>query len=265
MNIMIATLKVSSAGSASQRTDNADEWILREDLACAYRLAHHYGWTDMIYNHITAELPGKAGRFLINPLGLNYDEITASNLVEIDLDGNVFGNTRHRVNRAGFVIHSAIHGARSDALCVLHTHSRSGVAVSCLKRGLEPMTQAGLQFHGRVAYHDYEGFNVNLDERERLVQSLGSSHTLILRNHGLLTLGQSIPKAFQRMYYLEQACQVMLDALSTGREIVPLSPEICEATAARWYDGTSDASANDDIEWAAARRMMDRLQPDYKS
>lgn len=262
----MSTVKtVSAAGSASQRTDNAEEWAVREDLACAYRLAHHYKWTDLIYNHITVTIPRKPERFLINPLGLSYDEITASNLVEIDLDGNVYGNTRHRVNRAGFVIHSAIHGARLDAKCIFHTHSRAGVAVSCLKDGLEPMTQAGLQFHDRVSYHDYEGFNVVLDERERLVQSMGKNHTLILRNHGLITIGESIAKAFQRMYYLEQACQTMLDALSTGRELSNLSDGVRQVTAARWYDGTSDSTANDDIEWAAARRMMDRFQPGYSS
>lgn len=259
------SLKVTGAGSSSQRTDNSLEWETRENLACAYRLAQHYGWTDLIYNHITAKLPGREGRFLINPLGLNYNEITASNLVEIDFDGNVYSDSRHRINRAGFVIHSAIHRARADAACVFHTHSRAGVGVSCLQSGLRPMTQAGLQFYQRISYHDYEGFNVVLDERDRLVQSLGSNHTLILRNHGLLTIGDSIPKAFQRMYYLDQACQIMLDVVATGLEVSPLPVETCETTAARWYDGTSDASANDDIEWAAARRMMDHLQPDYRN
>jgi len=262
MNI---TTSVSTTGFVAQRGDNSDEWSLRQNLACAYRLAHHFRWTDLIYNHITAKIPGKNDRFLINPLGLNYDEISASNLVEIDLNGNVYSNTPHRINRAGFVIHSAIHSARPDAHCIFHTHSRAGVAVSCLKNGLEPMTQAGLQFHNRISYHDYEGFNVVLDERERLVQSLKGNYSLVLRNHGLLTIGDSISGAFQRMYYLEQACQVMLDAIATGRELNMLSENVRDATAARWYDGSSDASANDDIEWAAMRRMMDRLQPDYRS
>lgn len=256
---------VDPVGSETPKLDESSEWSLRQNLACAYRLAHHFRWTDLIYNHITAKVPGKKDRFLINPLGLNYDEISASNLVEIDINGNVFSNTPHRINRAGFVIHSAIHSARPDAQCIFHTHSRAGVAVSCLKNGLEPMTQAGFQFHDRISYHDYEGFNVVLDERERLVQSLKENYSLILRNHGLLTIGDSISKAFQRMYYLEQACQVMLDVFSTGQEINILSDGIRDITAARWYDGSSDASANDDVEWAAMRRMMDRLQPDYKS
>lgn len=241
------------------------EWQVRVDLAAAYRIAWHFGWTDLIYNHITAKIPGSKDRFLINPLGLMYDEVTASNLVEIDLDGNIRSTTRHRINRAGFVIHSAIHRARPDAICVVHTHSRAGVAVSCLKNGFKPMTQAGLQFDGRISYHDYEGFNVRLDEQERLVKSIGHHYALILRNHGLLTVGDSIAKGIQRMYYLEQACQVMIDAVSTRLPIFELPDQIRAATTERWYEGSSDASANDDIEWQALRRMMDRLHPGYSN
>lgn len=252
-------------GQRMEKSVDEAQWQVRVDLAAAYRVAWHFGWTDLIYNHITAKLPGADGRFLINPLGLMYDEVTASNLVEIDLDGNLASPTRHRINRAGFVIHSAIHRARPDAVCVLHTHSRAGVAVSCLKDGFKPMTQAGLQFAGRVGYHDYEGFNVRLDEQERLVESMANDHALILRNHGLLTVGHSVAKAVQRMYYLEQACQVMIDAQSTGLPLVELSESVRAATTQRWYEGSSDASANDDIEWKALRRMMDRLHPGYAS
>jgi ribulose-5-phosphate 4-epimerase/fuculose-1-phosphate aldolase len=241
------------------------QWQVRVDLAAAYRLAWHFGWTDLIYNHITAKLPGSDNRFLINPLGLMYDEVTASSLVEVDVDGNIASNTPHRINRAGFVIHSAIHRARPDAFCVLHTHSRAGVAVSCLRDGLLPLTQGALQFDGRLGYHDYEGFNVRLDEQERLVASIGSHPALVLRNHGLLTVGDSVAKAVQRMYYLEQACQVMLDALGTGQPLAALTECVRAATTQRWYDGNSDASANDDIEWRALRRMMDRLHPGYAS
>ncbi|HSW19766.1 MAG TPA: class II aldolase/adducin family protein [Ramlibacter sp.] len=239
------------------------QWQVRVDLAAAYRMAWHFGWTDLIYNHITAKVPGAKDRFLINPLGLMYDEVTASNLVEIDFEGNIRSNTRHRVNHAGFVIHSAIHRARPDASCVLHTHSRAGVAVSCLRDGFKPMTQGGLQFDGRIGYHDYEGFNVRLDEQQRLVKSIGRDHALILRNHGLLTVGNCVAKAVQRMHYLEQACQVMVDALSTGQPTVELADPVRAATSERWYEGSSDASANDDIEWLALRRMMDRLYPGY--
>lgn len=250
-------------GQRMETSVDEAEWQCRVDLAAAYRLASHFGWTDLIYNHITAKIPGKKDRFLINPLGLMYDEVTASNLIEIDFDGNIMSDTRHRINRAGFVIHSAIHRARPDAICVVHTHSRAGVAVSCLKEGFRPMTQAALQFDGRIGYHDYEGFNVRLDEQERLVKSVGLDHAMVLRNHGLLTVGGSISKAVQRMYYLEQACQTMIDALSTGAPIVDLSDDVRRATTERWYEGTSDASANDDIEWQALRRMMDRLHPGY--
>ena len=244
---------------------SAEEWAMRVDLAACYRIVARFGMSDLVYNHITAKVPGREGRFLINPLGLMYDEVTASNLVEIDFDGNITSPTRHRINRAGFVIHSAIHRARPDAFCVLHTHSRAGVAVACLKDGFRPMTQGGLQFDARIGYHDYEGFNVQLDERERLVASIGRHHALILRNHGLLTVGDSVPKAVQRMYYLEQACQVMVDALGTGLPPVELSDQVRTATTQRWQAGSSDASANDDVEWAALLRLMDRVQPGYAS
>jgi ribulose-5-phosphate 4-epimerase/fuculose-1-phosphate aldolase len=260
---------ISKVATAAPGVENeyaqSDEWKTRVDLAAAYRLAHHFGWTDLIYNHITAKIPGRDGEFLINPMGLNYDEVTASNLVRIDIDGNILSETPYRINRAGYVIHSAIHAARKDAMCVFHTHSRAGVAVASLKEGLVPLNQAGMQFYGRVSYHDYEGFNVLADEQERLAMSLGDNYSFILRNHGLITVGNSVSKAFQRMYYLEQSCQLMIDAMSTGRELNELDPEIAERTAVRWFDNSSDATANDDIEWAAALRMMDRHQPGYRS
>ena len=253
-------------GSAGNRLSQA-EWQARVELAAAYRLVHHYGWTDLIYNHISYELPGEPGAFLINPFGLAYHEVTASNLVKIDIDGNLLSDTMHRINRAGFIIHSAIHKARPDARCVVHTHSRAGVAVSCLAEGLLPMTQGGLQFHARVAYHEYEGFNVNLDEQARLAENLGNRNVLILRNHGLLTTGKTIHKAFQRMVYLEQACEVQLDTLQCGRPINMPPPEVCESTARAWDERTAgqDANASDDIEWAALLRLVDKLYPDYRN
>ncbi|EJM34496.1 ribulose-5-phosphate 4-epimerase-like epimerase or aldolase [Pseudomonas sp. GM33] len=246
------------------QTYTSEEWALRQDLAAAYRLAHHFGWDELIYNHITVEIPGSGGHFLINPMGLRYDEVSASNLIKIDLQGNILSPTAFRINRAGFIIHSAIHAARSDAFCVVHTHSRSGLAVASLKTGLQTFTQSGMQFHNRVAYHDYEGFNVHFDEQERLVSSLGNHQALILRNHGLLTIGNTIGKAFQRMFFLEQACQTMLDILSTGCAFNFVPESVLENTASRWADGSSDASANDDLEWAALRRLADKLYPDYR-
>lgn len=241
------------------------EWQARVDLAAAYRLVHHFGLTDLIYNHITLSVPGQEGVFLTNPFGLGYDEVTASSLVRIDFNGNVLSDTRFRINRAGFVIHSAIHAARSDAKCVLHTHSRAGVAISCLEAGLLPLTQGGLQFHDRISYHEYEGFNVDPAERARLVQSLGSNNALVLRNHGLLVIGDTVGKTFQRMYFLEQACQVQLDTQQTGQPLHLPSPSVTALTAQRWAQGTSDASANDDIEWAALVRLMDRKEPGFRA
>jgi ribulose-5-phosphate 4-epimerase/fuculose-1-phosphate aldolase len=241
------------------------EWHARVDLAACYRLVHHFGWTDLIYNHITLNVPEQPGVFLTNPFGLSYEEVTASSLVKIDLDGNVLSETPYRVNRAGFIIHSAIHAAREDAQCILHTHSLAGSAIACLQEGLVPLTQGGLQFHGRISYHDYEGFNVRPDERQRLVRSLGKNSALVLRNHGLLVCGPTVGKAFQRMYFLEQACNVQLEVMKTGRPINFPASEIANLTAEHWAQGTSDASANDDIEWNAMVRMMDRLQPGFRA
>ena len=241
------------------------EWEARVNLAACYRLVDHFCWTDLIYNHITLSVPGEPGVFLTNPFGLNYCEVTASSLVKVDIDGNVLSSTPFRINRAGFIIHSAIHAAREDAKCVLHTHSRASVAISCLEEGLLPMTQGGLQFHDRLSYHAYEGFNVEEDERARLVESLGTNHVLILRNHGVLTCGETVGKAFQRMYFFEQAAQLQLDVMATGRTLHLPSAEVCAKTAQRWHDGTADGSANDDIEWAAMVRLMDALSPGFRA
>lgn len=246
-------------------TMSPQEWQARIDLAACYRLIHHFGWTDLIYNHVTVNVPSQPGVFLINPFGLSYDEVTASSLVKIDLDGNVLSETPYRINRAGFIIHSAIHAARHDAKCIIHTHSLAGSAIACLEEGLLPLTQGGLQFHERISYHDYEGFNVNLDERKRLVSDLGANNAFILRNHGLLVCGPTVGKAFQRMYFLEQACRLQLEVFKTGRPVHKPDRDVASATADRWSGGTSDASANDDIEWAAMVRMMDRLHPGFRA
>jgi ribulose-5-phosphate 4-epimerase/fuculose-1-phosphate aldolase len=243
------------------------EWEARIELAAAYRLVHHFGWIELIYNHISYQLPDRPDAYLINPYGLAYSEVTASNLVLIDIEGNVLSDTVHRVNRAGFVIHSAIHAARSDAKCVLHTHSRAGVAISCLEEGLVPLTQSSMQFYNRVSYHEFEGFNVHLDEQERLAKSLGKNNVLILRNHGTLTVAETIHKALQRMIYLEEACITQLDVYKTGQPIHRASHEVSEATARVWEERTAgrDAGASDDIEWGALLRLVDRIYPDYRT
>ncbi|WP_244481567.1 class II aldolase/adducin family protein [Rhizobium sp. Root1203] len=260
----MSALEKLQVGAQVARMSN-EEWEARVNLAACYRLVHHFGLTDLIYNHITLNVPGEPGVFLTNPFGLAYDEVTASSLVKIDVDGNIMSDTPYRINRAGFIIHSAIHIAREDAKCVLHTHSRYSVALACMEGGLVPMTQGGLQFYNRLSYHDYEGFNVNADERARLVESLGSNNAMVLRNHGVLTVGETVGKAFQRMYFLEQAAMVQLDVLKSGKSPYLPSVEVCEATAKRWADGTSDASANDDIEWAALVRQMDRCHPGFRA
>jgi len=196
-----------------------DEWRTRQELACAYRLFGHFGWHELIYNHITVRVPGEKGHFLINPFGLMYREVTASNLVKIDIDGKiVLGD--HPVNRAGFVIHSAIHRARNDAHAVAHTHTTAGQAVSCQEHGLLPMSFSAVMFHERIAYHDFEGITLDLDEQERLLADLGDKDVMILRNHGLLTCGPTLADAFQEMYQLQRSCEVQVAALAGGARVI---------------------------------------------
>jgi ribulose-5-phosphate 4-epimerase/fuculose-1-phosphate aldolase len=243
---------------------SAAEWETRVELAGCYRLLHHFGMTDLIYNHITARVPDATHQYLINPYGLMYDEVKASNLIKINLDGDILEDTSYEINPAGFVIHSAVHGARDDVACVIHTHSRAGTAISALKEGLVPVNQGGFQFHNRIAYHDYEGFALDAEERKRLVADLGTMRAMILRNHGLLTAGRSIAEAFRLLYYLEQACQVRLDALQTGREI-NLPPEaVREHTAQQWEGGAAGIGTTNLREWPALLRMLDRRDPSYR-
>ncbi|MDX1489374.1 MAG: class II aldolase/adducin family protein [Acidiferrobacterales bacterium] len=237
------------------------EWRRRVDLAACYRLADMFGFSDVIWNHITAKVPGTA-HFLINRFGLRYDEVTASNLVSVDLDGNVVdagsAQAGDDVNVTGFVIHSAIHAARPDIHCVMHAHSSAGMAVAALKEGLVPLGIDGMAFHNRVAYHDFEGMSVDTGERERLAANLGDRKVMILRNHGLLTCGETVGEAFMKMYYLERACSLQMQVLATGREIEQPSPEICERTARQSLE-----FAHGKYEWPALLRLLDQKAPDY--
>ncbi|MBV8446517.1 MAG: class II aldolase/adducin family protein, partial [Hyphomicrobiales bacterium] len=192
------------------------EWRQRVELAACYRLLAHYRMTDLIYTHSTVRVPGEPEHFLINPYGWRWEEITASSLVKIDTRGEKVGASPHRVNPAGFTIHSAVHMARHDAACVIHTHTRAGMAVASLKEGLLPLNQIAMQFYGRLGVHDYEGVALDLDERQRIVADLGAKRALLLRNHGLLTVGRNVAEAFQLMYYLNLACEVQIAAQSTG-------------------------------------------------
>jgi len=241
------------------------ERAARVDLAACYRLLAHYGMTDLIFTHVSARVPGRHDQFLINPFGLLFDQITASSLVKIDCDGNVVEDSPYAVNKAGFVIHSAIHLARPEVACVLHTHTRAGMAASCLEDGLLPLTQTALQLFGTVAYHDYEGAAVNLDERARLAADLGDKYALILRNHGLLTVGRTIPEAFELMFNLERACQVQLDVLACGSVIRQPPPEVVERHAARDFASANGGQPRGSRAWPALLNMLDAEDSSYRT
>jgi len=241
---------------------SSQEWDTRVQLAACYRLVAHFGMSDLIYNHITARIPDTDDHLLINPYGMMYDEITASSLVKIDLAGNILDQpSGYGINAAGYVIHSAVHGARHDVACVIHTHTRAGMAVSALQCGLLPLTQTAMRF-AKIPYHDYERVAIDLDERGRLVADLGSSDAMILRNHGLLAAGPSIAQAFNTLYWLEMACKAQVDALSSGRELCLPPPEVIEKTWLLYQPGTRRPFG--ELEWPAMLRLMDRKDPGYK-
>ncbi|KAF0255983.1 class II aldolase/adducin family protein [Pseudomonas putida] len=249
---------------------NATEQRLRQELAACYRLIAHFRMSDLIFTHISLRLPGPEHHFLINPYGLLFDEITASSLVKIDLQGRPVEPSPHPVNPAGFVIHSAIHTAREDAHCVLHTHTRAGCAVAALECGLLPVNQMSMEFYGRVAYHAYEGIALDMDEQQRLVADLGDKPVMILRNHGLLATGGSVAEAFLRMYYLEKACEIQLAAQSAGQVILP-PVEVCAHTERQFNApgrGVKQGELIDpdalQLAWAALLRMLERVAPGYQ-
>ena len=239
-----------------------EEWALRCDLAAAYRLVAHYGWSDLIFTHISARIPGPEHQFLINPYGLMFDEITASSLIRVDQDCNKLSESPFPVNPAGFVIHSAIHAVREDAGCVLHTHSRAGVAVSAQKCGILPISQQSTFVLGSLAYHDYEGVALRDEEKPRLQADLGTANFLVLRNHGLLTVGRSVADAFLNMYILENTCRIQLDA-QAGGELVYVNPDILQGVASAVKKVTVGQGAN--LTWPALLRKLERLDPSYKT
>jgi ribulose-5-phosphate 4-epimerase/fuculose-1-phosphate aldolase len=243
---------------------------LRVQLAACYRLVAHFGMDDLIYNHISARVPGESEHFLINPYGLYFREITASSLVKIDVEGNqVGGSNDAEVNRAGFVIHAAIHKARADARCVLHTHSDAATAVSALKEGLLPMSQFAMHFYNRVGVHDYEGVALDLDEQARLAADLGRHRVLLLRNHGVLTVGQTVPEAFMLVYYFERAARVQLAAQAAtaqrGEALHLPPPEVCERTARQFTELQGDIAWPGSREWPGFLRLLDSLDPSYRN
>jgi len=242
---------------------SAAEWQARIDLAACYRLIALFGMNDLIYNHATVRVPDEEGHFLINAYGYAYEEVTASSLIKIDLDGNIVldSGTGYGINRAGFVIHSAVHGARHDVGCVIHTHSAAGMAVSALQCGLLPLTQNAM-FFGEIGYHDYEGPAVDLDEQKRLIHDLGDRAALILRNHGLLTAGKTVCDAFVTMHWLERACQAQLMAQACNTPLNPVPVSVVQVTNDRYKPGQRRKIT--ELEWPALLRMLDRRDSGFR-
>ncbi|HKA87500.1 MAG TPA: class II aldolase/adducin family protein [Haliangiales bacterium] len=239
------------------------ELKLRVDLAACYRLVAHFRWDDLIFTHISARVPGPDHHFLINPYGMLFDEITASSLVKVDLDGHKVSDSPYEINPAGFTIHSAIHAAREDARCVLHLHSLNGVAVSAQKHGVLPISQQSIFVLASLAYHDYEGVALNADEKPRLVRDLGDKSFLMLRNHGLLTVADNIPDAFLFMYLFEAACTIQVRAQAEERELIPIDPRIIAGAGAAARQVTR--SAGGALAWPALLRRLDRIDPSYRT
>jgi ribulose-5-phosphate 4-epimerase/fuculose-1-phosphate aldolase len=255
-------MTIAQMHPASPQPRSPEEWRVRVDLAAAYRLVAMFGWDDLIFTHLSARVPGPEHHFLINPYGLMFDEITASNLVKIDLDGNIVEETPYAVNPAGFTIHSAVHAAREDALCVMHLHTTAGVAVSAQADGLLPLNQTAMIVRGDLAYHEYEGIALDLAERPRLVADLGDKSAMLLWNHGTLTLGTSVASAFVTMYFLERACAAQVATLASGAKLhYPSDAVVALVTKQAQYG----KGMVDDLAWAPLLRRLDRIDPSYKN
>jgi ribulose-5-phosphate 4-epimerase/fuculose-1-phosphate aldolase len=245
----------------SKPSISAAEQRLRVDLAALYRIIEMYGWDDLLATHISVRLPGPEHHFLINPLGWLFDEITASTLVKVDLDGNVLEARAVEINPAGFTIHSAVHAARPDAQCVIHLHTIAGIAIASQAEGLLPLNQTAMLLNGRVAYHDFEGIALDLDERSRLIADLGSKNAMILRNHGTLTVGSSVADAFQTMYFLERACAIQVAAQASAATLKVPPPPVQDVVARQT---ASFGDIADRLLWPALLRRLDRLDRSYR-
>lgn len=239
------------------------EWRQRIDLAACYRLVALFGWDDLIFTHISARVPGPEHHFLINPYGMLFDEITASSLVKIDLDGKKVMDSPYEINPAGFIIHSAVHAARRDAQCVLHVHSINGVAVSAQEEGLLPLSQHSIFVLASLAYHDYEGVALNDNEKPRLVSDLGDKRFLMLRNHGLLTVGASVAEAFVAMYFFEASCMIQVRAQAGGGTLCKISDDIVAGAEQWWQEVTHGEGGG--LAWPALLRKLDRIDPEYRT
>ncbi|MGY0602837.1 MAG: class II aldolase/adducin family protein [Paraglaciecola chathamensis] len=247
--------------SAVKQQVSEQEWKARVDLAAAYRMVAHYGWDDLIFTHISARVPGPEHHFLINPYGMMIDEVTASSLVKVNLQGEKVMESDYDINPAGFVIHSAVHEAREDAQCVMHLHTTAGIAVSTQKQGLLPLSQQSLFALSSMSYHEYEGVALNPDEKKRLVADLGSTNFMILRNHGLLTCADSIADAFLGMFLLQRSCEIQLQAQASGQELIPIPEQILSGIRAQAQQVTR--SAGGALAWPGILRQLDRTNPGY--
>lgn len=252
-----ASTTIVSAGAISEA-----EWQVRLDLAACYRLCALQGWDDLIYTHISATVPGEPGHFLLNPFGYRFDEICASNLVKIDLEGRIVGRPQYRVNVTGFAIHGAVHAARHDAACVMHLHNTNGVAVGIQEQGLLPISQHALRFYQQLAYHEYEGLALSPQEQSRLIERLGAQPAMLLRNHGTLVCGRSIAEAFVLMESLDKACEIQLKAQAGNGKLHIPSHEICRKTH---LDLVGGGTPDGTLEWPALLRKLDQLSPTYRT
>jgi ribulose-5-phosphate 4-epimerase/fuculose-1-phosphate aldolase len=263
--LMEHTMSASASPDRLPLQMSETERSARCELAALYRLLAHFRMTDLIDTHISLRLPGDSGHFLINRYGTLFERMSASTLVKIDGQGNVVDEfyPHHRVNRAGFVIHSAIHAARPDAHCVIHTHTAAGMAVAAQRAGLLPLSQHALKFYNRLSYHTYEGIALDVAERERLVADLGSANAMILRNHGLLVAGGSAAEAFSNIYFLERACQAQVQAMSGGAELIQPDPQVCEHTAQQFEADDDDGIT--ELAWEAALELIASQRDEYCS
>jgi ribulose-5-phosphate 4-epimerase/fuculose-1-phosphate aldolase len=262
VTIMLTMTKQREPDSIRHQV-SPEEWEQRVALAATYRLVAHFGWDDLIFTHLSARVPGADHHFLINPYGMTFDEVTASSLVKVDLDGKKVMASPYEINPAGFTIHSAIHAAREDANCVLHVHSINGTAVSAQKGGLLPISQQSIFILSSLAYHDYEGVALRDDEKPRLVRDLGTKNFFMLRNHGLITVADNVPDAFLLLYTLEAACMIQVRAQAGGGELVAIDPRIVDT--GRLQAETVTHGAGGALAWPALLRKLDRIDPSYRS
>jgi ribulose-5-phosphate 4-epimerase/fuculose-1-phosphate aldolase len=246
-----------------------EEWQVRVDLAACYRLIAHFGWDDLVLTHNSARVPGTTDQILINPMGLMFDEITASNLLRCDLDGKVLEPSEYEPIYAGIVIHGAIYQSRPDVQCVVHTHTEADIAVGALEDGLLPLSQWAMRFYNRLGYHDYEGVSLDMDERTRLQRSIGNHPVLVLRNHGLLATGRNVAEAFSLTYHFERSAEAQLKiqaaSAASGQKIVMPEPDTAEKQAAQFEGAIDNPRLGGQREWPALLRLCDRLDPSYRS